>query len=282
MSNLPNTLTFENTNLSIIDKNGTPWLASADLAKALGYSDTRKVTILYDRHKDEFSGDMSEVLNLGTSGNLKRKARIFSPRGCHLIAMFSHTKKAKAFRRWVLDVLDGNMQPAAEPKPPQIYRHDAIKRRGVSKTRPAIGERLQDLREAHQITRRELAEMIGASDSSIWAWENARRTPNQNMIKKLSGVLGVGVKEILTGEVLPPIREVTPAAKFANHDLNGNLQRYTQKNMENHAQITKGLREAETMIYELRNKLGEIQGFSAATYSTAQEMRTCARLLTNS
>ena len=40
MSNLPNKITFQNTDLSIIDKNGTPWLASADLAKALGYSPT--------------------------------------------------------------------------------------------------------------------------------------------------------------------------------------------------------------------------------------------------
>ena len=32
--------------------------------------------------------------------------RIFSLRGCHLLAMFARTPIAKQFRRWVLDVLD--------------------------------------------------------------------------------------------------------------------------------------------------------------------------------
>ena len=43
---------------------------------------------------------------MGTLENLRRKARIFSLRGCHLVAMFARTPVAKAFRRWVLDVLD--------------------------------------------------------------------------------------------------------------------------------------------------------------------------------
>ena len=222
----------------------------------------------------------SKLIQSKKGGDIKKQGTWIHPKVAIHLAQWLSPEFAVHVTNWVYGWMTDKPQPATLPR--QTHRHDAIKRRGVSKTRPAIGERLQDLREAHQITRRELAEMIGVSDSSIWAWENARRTPNQNMIKKLSGVLGVGVKEILTGEVLPPIREVTPAAKFANHDLNGNLQRYMKANIENHAQITKGLREAETMIYELRNKLGEIQGFSAATYSTAQEMRTCARLLTNS
>lgn len=40
-------------------------------------------------------------------GNPNVPVRIFSPRGAHLIGMFSRTAKAAAFRRWVLDVLDG-------------------------------------------------------------------------------------------------------------------------------------------------------------------------------
>ena len=39
---------------------------------------------------------------------------IFSPRGCYLIAMLARTERAKAFRRWILDVLDH----LAEPKTP--------------------------------------------------------------------------------------------------------------------------------------------------------------------
>lgn len=46
------------------------------------------------------------VINLTTSGNLKRAVRIFSLRGAHLIAMFARTKIAKEFRKWVLNILD--------------------------------------------------------------------------------------------------------------------------------------------------------------------------------
>ena len=45
------------------------------------------------------------------------RARIFSLRGCHLLAMFARTPVAKAFRRWVLDVIEqyGDRVPVAEP-----------------------------------------------------------------------------------------------------------------------------------------------------------------------
>jgi len=55
------------------------------------------------------SNDSVETLNLSVSKkskNLTKTIRIFSLRGCHLIAMFSKTDIAKQFRKWVLDILD--------------------------------------------------------------------------------------------------------------------------------------------------------------------------------
>ena len=52
---------------------------------------------------------MTEVVKLTTTNNnvnLQTSTRIFSLRGCHLIAMFARTAIAKEFRKWVLDVLD--------------------------------------------------------------------------------------------------------------------------------------------------------------------------------
>jgi prophage antirepressor-like protein len=113
---LPATLTFQNTELSIIDRDGVPWLTSADLARALGYSETGKISKLFNRYKDEFTDDMTDMPTLGTTGNLTRRVRIFNPRGCYLVAMLAKTPKAKQFRRWVLDVLEGLAQaPAAAP-----------------------------------------------------------------------------------------------------------------------------------------------------------------------
>lgn len=48
------------------------------------------------------------------------KLRIFSLRGCHLLAMFARTPVAKAFRRWVLDVIEryGDRVPVDAQTPP--------------------------------------------------------------------------------------------------------------------------------------------------------------------
>lgn len=109
-------LAFQDTTFDVVDRDGQPWVRSKELAAALGYSDDRKVSTLYSRHRDEFTDSMSVVLNLGTT-LIPNETRIFSLRGCHLLAMFARTPVAKAFRVWVLDVLErlnGGSRPALE------------------------------------------------------------------------------------------------------------------------------------------------------------------------
>lgn len=107
------TLTFQTTTLSVINQNNQTWLTASDIGKALGYSQgIVGVTKLYNAHQDEFTPCMTQLVEMQTAGGMQ-KVRIFSLRGCHLIGMLSHTKVAKAFRRWVLDILDkeiGNVQ----------------------------------------------------------------------------------------------------------------------------------------------------------------------------
>lgn len=86
------------------------WLTSSDLAKALEYSNSRAVTMIYNKYADEFTSAMTQVLEVSTSGNYRKKVRVFSLRGAHLIAMFARTAVAKEFRRWVLDILDREVQ----------------------------------------------------------------------------------------------------------------------------------------------------------------------------
>ena len=125
-------LSFNNVNFTPVQQDGQVWLTSAELAKGLSYSDTRSVTKIFNRYSDEFNEkmtrviEMPEVVNLGTS-NLINKVRIFSLRGCHLIAMFSRTTVAKQFRRWVLDILDKEVsQPVAKThKSERTPLHDA-------------------------------------------------------------------------------------------------------------------------------------------------------------
>jgi prophage antirepressor-like protein len=105
------TLSFNDVNFSPVQHDNQIWLSSSELASALGYSRSDKVTQIYTRNSDEFTEkmtqiiDISENLNLGVS-NLVSKVRIFSLRGCHLIAMLARTSVAKEFRKWVLDILD--------------------------------------------------------------------------------------------------------------------------------------------------------------------------------
>lgn len=109
---------FQDTDIRVLDVQGRVWLTAADLSRALGYAKASKVSELYQRNKDEFTEDMTTVItlqtnelaeapSLGQAENLQTKVRIFSTQGCHLIAMFSRTDRAKAFRRWVLSVLGG-------------------------------------------------------------------------------------------------------------------------------------------------------------------------------
>ncbi|MNZ42258.1 hypothetical protein D3C78_598290 [compost metagenome] len=100
-------LTFRDTQFDITDRNGQPWLQSAQIASALGYASEDAVSRIYRRNADEFTPCMTETVKLTVSGNLQKEVRIFSLRGAHLLAMFARTEVAKEFRRWVLDVLEG-------------------------------------------------------------------------------------------------------------------------------------------------------------------------------
>ena len=108
-------LCFNDFTFSPVIHDNQPWIPARQLANALGYKDERSVHKIYERNKDEFSSMMSTVVNL-TTGVMELPTRIFSLRGCHLIAMFARTPVAKAFRKWVLDVIEqyGDRVPVAE------------------------------------------------------------------------------------------------------------------------------------------------------------------------
>lgn len=109
-------LCFNEFTFSPVTRDNQPWFKSSELARALGYSSEKAVANIYRRNEDEFSNDMSVVINSSTTG-IPVMTRIFSLRGCHLLAMFARTPVAKAFRKWVLDVIEqyGDRVPVAEP-----------------------------------------------------------------------------------------------------------------------------------------------------------------------
>ena len=130
------TLSFNGNDLNPVEREGQLWMTSADLAKALGYEMVGGITKLYNRNKSEFSDSMTQMLDLThvpemgrtlNSGAFSAKTRIFSLRGCHLIAMFARTKVAKDFRKWVLDILDREVSTPAIEQPPAITDADWVR-----------------------------------------------------------------------------------------------------------------------------------------------------------
>lgn len=100
-----NELTFHNTTFSYMEMAGQIWLTAAEVGEALGYSDDKAIHRLYRKHADEFTVNMTGVVKVTTPGGVQ-DSRVFSLRGAHLMGMFSRTTVAKEFRRWVLDILD--------------------------------------------------------------------------------------------------------------------------------------------------------------------------------
>ena len=114
------TLTFQNTTLSVINQNNKTFFTATDLGNALEYiQPSIAVMKIYDRNADEFTPEMTALVEMQTAGGLQ-KVRIFSLRGAHLIAMFARTKIAKAFRKWVLDILDEEVKKSTALLPSTI------------------------------------------------------------------------------------------------------------------------------------------------------------------
>lgn len=134
-----NELTFKSQKIIPVIVNNLPYLTATQVGAALGYNDYTSVNRIYTRHSDEFTPDMVREVNLTSQGNLPIVNRVFSLRGCHLLAMFSKTPVAKEFRRWVLDLIEQQNQPVTN-----CHQLDAktiggiVKRCAVSAFREAI------------------------------------------------------------------------------------------------------------------------------------------------
>lgn len=104
-----NTLSFHETELHVIDRDGQNWLTAGEIAAALGYSDRSAITSIFARNADEFSDRMTLAVKLTAkgfgNGDSEKEVRIFSLLGAHLVAVRSHSPRQK-IPPVVLDILD--------------------------------------------------------------------------------------------------------------------------------------------------------------------------------
>lgn len=112
---------FNGTHVSIIDHNGKKWITAEEIGLCLGYAEANArigISNLYNRHADEFTETDSTVINLITVDRKNRDSRVFSSTGCIKLGFFANTGRAKEFRAWAAQVLDGQV-PAPVPATPQ-------------------------------------------------------------------------------------------------------------------------------------------------------------------
>ena len=93
-------LCFQSVEFDVIPQNSQPWVRGYQIGTALGYGENADVSIrkLYTRHAEEFTPAMTAVVTLPTEGG-PQETRIFSLRGCHLLAMFARTPMLDFFRK---------------------------------------------------------------------------------------------------------------------------------------------------------------------------------------
>lgn len=96
---------FENQDIELITVDGQPMMTCRQIADALtdrqnvGACDC-DVTLIYRRHADEFTPEMTRIIKQG-----RTRVRVFNREGAWLIGMFARTPKAAAFRKWVITAL---------------------------------------------------------------------------------------------------------------------------------------------------------------------------------
>ena len=193
------TLTFNNNTLATINQDNQVWLTSSDLAIALGYADGKSINRIFSRNEDEFSPNMTQVIegvNLTTSSKtkgLRVKTRIFSLRGCHLLAMFARTKIAKAFRVWVLDILERETKTTSHQRTPLRQACDrlAVGNMLVSDAYKLVSNHY-NVEHIDQIPESKLPEAVAFVYDVILA----RQASNTNNSKYIDDMHGIGKKKV--------------------------------------------------------------------------------------
>lgn len=103
---------FEGTAIDVVIFGGEKWLGGQQIADALGFKNPRQAASdMYRRNKSEFDDSTNIALEMTTAGGVQL-VRLFNARGASLFAMKAQTPKGEAFRRWVLDVLEGSTDSA--------------------------------------------------------------------------------------------------------------------------------------------------------------------------
>ena len=93
-----------------------------------------------------------------------------------------------------------------------------------------IGHRMKKLRAAKRITVKDAAALIGVPLTTYREWENGRAIQGEPYLK-IAEVLGVGLLELMTGEIPEPLELIQQCEKIneAAASLKKNLVSYLRR-----------------------------------------------------
>lgn len=76
-----------------------------------------------------------------------------------------------------------------------------------------LGKRVLRLRKELGISQGRLAEQLGVSKPTVWAWEKGKARPVDSRIEALAQALGVSSEDLLSGQENPVLRELLDACR---------------------------------------------------------------------
>lgn len=139
-------LVFKSQTIIPVIVNNLPYLMASQIGAALGYARPDKINSIYQSHRDEFTNTMTFTTDLVVLGQ-NRQVRVFSLRGCHLLAMFSKTPVAKEFRHWVLDLIERQNSVVRENRTTENNIRSAVRQElAALASESATDTNVQDMR----------------------------------------------------------------------------------------------------------------------------------------
>ncbi len=175
-------LSFNNVDLVPVDNNDNQlWFTSNQLAEALGYKNIRSLNKTYNSNSDEFTSKMTlttlAVVDDINGSKRKVKVRLFSLRGCHLMGMLARTEIAKDFRKWVLNVIDDEVDKINAERDSLSFKYNQTCATAALVQRD-LSQAGRDLRHLGQKVMPELLDKLAALESMIQP-----QLPNLEVVK---------------------------------------------------------------------------------------------------
>ena len=150
---------------TMVDEKGEPWFVGKDVAKMLGYSNTRDSL---KKHVDE--EDKTTVAICDTGSKYKSQAVIINESGLYSLVLSSKLPQAKAFKRWVTsEVLPqirktGGYIPTSRAQRPQLSEQEVV---AVANRIAQRTVKQKNLAADNCLSASEVAKRVGLGDAKL-------------------------------------------------------------------------------------------------------------------